>query len=152
MFVYSILTYYKYLTYLTLLTAKKKISKEIILLPDISSCLQCKNKNLKTSARNPSYPLVFTQEGTQFAVSFSSYCENCKIKYMKSYYVMCDGSVCFYENCLEESATYFQTSHQTTFTLSYLNDIINSIFSVASFEMLSICFTRICIMIFINKN
>ena len=55
--------------------------KHLILLPPVKECCE-----LPTSIRNrPSFPLVYTMQGTLVAAMYSAECKHCSRKYNLSY-------------------------------------------------------------------
>ena len=106
--------------------------KHILLLPSVKEC--CFKPVI---IRNrPSFPLVYTMQGTFVAAMYSAECKHCTRKFHISYYheerEYSQKAQYYYD---PEDAKYFQVTSQTVFEIALLNDITNNIsISAASFE------------------
>ena len=76
----------------------------------------------KISSRNrPSFPIVYTTQGTFVAASFSGQCLTCRKKYYVSYSESENGVQQFYS--LDETAKYFMHTSQTAFEVRLLKQL-----------------------------
>ena len=106
--------------------------KHLILLPPVKECCDS-----PTSIRNrPSFPLVYTMQGTLVAAMYSAECRHCSRKYHLSYYQEASDDLqskqIFYD---PEEVKFFQITSQTVFEVALLDDITNNIsVSATSFE------------------
>ena len=109
-------------------TYPEKIAlKHVILTPCTTEC--CGEPIVIRS--RPSFPLVYTTQGTLIAALFSGECrKGCSKKFHYSYYQ--EGNVTKYYSPQEK---YFQYSSQTVFETALLEDMTNNIsISATSFE------------------
>ena len=106
--------------------------KHLVLLPAVQECC-----STTTVIRNrPSFPLVYTTQGTFVAAMYIAECKRCSKKYHYSYcHEAMDDSqdkLTFYD---PDGAKYFQITTQTVFEVALLSDITNNIsISAVSFE------------------
>lgn len=106
--------------------------KHVVLLAPVRECCSA-----TTTIRNrPSFPLVYTMQGTFVGAMYTAECKHCSRKYHLSYYQeTSDGSQTkqvFYD---PDGAKYFQITSQTVFEIALLNDITNNVsISATSFE------------------
>ena len=107
--------------------------KSLVLLPSTKECC-----DTPTIIRNrPTFPLVYTMQGTFVAAMYTAECKHCTRKFHLSFYTEQAGdnsqvSQFFYD---PEGAKYFQISSQTLFEVALLHDITNNVsISAASFE------------------
>ena len=102
--------------------------KHIILTPQIEEC--CGEPIIMCN--RPSFPLVYTTQGTFVAALFNGECrKGCSKKFHYSYYQQ--GDVTKYY--IPQGEKYFQYSSQTVFETALLEDVTNNIsISATSFE------------------
>ena len=96
----------------------KSAFKPVILLPTKT---QCCGKKIKIDSR-PSFPLVYTMQGTYVGALFHGQCENCKMRYFPNY-KMTTGDCRIYSDVQVEKKEYFQVSAKTVFHTELLKDI-----------------------------
>ena len=102
--------------------------KHIVLVPPIKDC--CGEPIIIRS--RPSFPLVYTSQGTYVAAVFHGECrKGCSTKFHYSYYKR--GDTIHYH--IPQGEKYFQLSSQTIFEIALLDDFTHNIsISGASFE------------------
>lgn len=106
----------------------KTALKSIILLPPVKVCCV----ELIIIRNRPSYPLVYTTDGTYVAALFNGECRKaCGKKFSHSYYQIHGRK--YYFN--PSNSDYFHISNQTVFATSLIADITNNIsISASSFQ------------------
>lgn len=108
----------------------KSAFKPVILLPTKT---QCCGKKIKIDSR-PSFPLVYTMQGTYVGALFHGQCENCKMRYFPNY-KMTTGVCRIYSDVQVEKKEYFQVSAKTVFHTELLKDIACNVWvSGATFQ------------------
>ena len=100
----------------------KSAFKPIMLLPFKT---QCCGKNIKMDNR-PSFPLVYTMNGTYVGALFHGQCDKCHTKYFPNYKIQSAGQRIFID-VQQEGSGYFQVSSKTVFGTYLLKDISNNI-------------------------
>ena len=70
----------------------------------------------------PSFPVVYTTQGTFIAASFSGTCLICKNKYHHSYYEAEDGCEHFYDP-MHTQPKYFMTTSKSAFEIQLLKEL-----------------------------
>ena len=106
--------------------------KHLVLLSPVKEC--CKSP---TTIRNrPSFPLVYTMQGTLVAAMYTAECKHCSRKYHLSYYQEASddsqSKQVFYD---PGGVKYFQITSWTVFEFALLDDITNNIsVNATSFE------------------
>ena len=104
--------------------------KPVILLPAKTHCC---GKNIKMDNR-PSFPLVYTMQGTYVGALFHGQCDKCKVKYFPNYKITNEGCKIF-EDDNPARNRYFQVTSKTVFETQLLQDISSNIWvSGATFQ------------------
>ena len=107
--------------------------KPLILMPLV---MECCSTRTRVDPR-PSFPLVYTLDGTLVAAMFHGQCKRCDNRYYYSYMETKskDGSILRYYNDPKNDQEYFQYSSSTVLQKKLLLDIThNVVFSAATFE------------------
>ena len=99
----------------------KSALKPIVLLPTKTHCY---GKNIKMDNR-PSFPLVYTMQGTYVGALFHGQCETCKVKYFPNYKIT--SSDCRIYNDVPDVNAYFQVSSRTVVETQLLKDITSNV-------------------------
>ena len=102
-------------------SAGKSAIKPVILLPPI---VQCCDRKIKMDSR-PSFPLLYTVNGTYVGALFHGQCYSCKTQFYPSFKVV-DGLRFYYDPNIERER-YFQVTSQTVFDKQLLKDFSNNI-------------------------
>ena len=84
----------------------------------------------------PSYPIVFTTQGTLVAALFSGTCATCHTIYHHSFVETKTGQHTFYAvHDLSADSSYFQVTSRTVFEVALLNQLtVQLMFSACTFE------------------
>jgi hypothetical protein len=102
--------------------------KHIVLIPPVKEC--CGMPIIIRS--RPSFPIVYTMQGTFIAAVFNGECrKGCSKKFHYSFYHQGDTTHYY----IPQSEKYFQSTSQTVFEVALLDDLTNNIsISATSFE------------------
>ena len=107
--------------------------KPLVLMPSV---LECCSTRIRVDPR-PSFPLVYTLNGTMVAAMFHGQCKKCDNRFYHSYKETKsrDDKTLRYYNDPMNDQEYFQYSSATVFQKKLLSDIThNIVFSAATFE------------------
>ena len=115
---------------------RKSPLKPLILTPPITTCC---DSNILIRNR-PSFPIVYTRNGTFVAASYHGHCQKCKRLFYPSHYEDPDSNTYVLYDL--SSIKHLQISSQTAFEIEYLDNVSNQLSVCANtFEAIAELYT-----------